>query len=66
MAKIRTIWDRCYDFKNIFAEKFGKNWHFWLKTKLVKLFKNLIITLVFEKNANYFAENWEKLEKNIL
>jgi hypothetical protein len=24
-AKIGPIWDRCYDFKNIFAEKFGKN-----------------------------------------
>jgi hypothetical protein len=27
-------WDRCYDFLNIFAEKFTKNWCFWLKTKL--------------------------------
>jgi hypothetical protein len=25
LAKIRTIWDRCYDFKSIFAEKFSKN-----------------------------------------
>jgi hypothetical protein len=23
----------------------------------------MIITLVFEKNANYFAENWEKSQK---
>jgi hypothetical protein len=23
-AKIRPIWDRCYDFLNIFAEKFGE------------------------------------------
>jgi hypothetical protein len=26
--------DQCYDFYNIFAEKFGKNWRPWLKTKL--------------------------------
>jgi hypothetical protein len=23
-AKIRPIWDQCYDFKNIFAKKFGE------------------------------------------
>jgi hypothetical protein len=34
-VKIRPIWDRCYDFKNIFAEKFSeKNCRFWLKTRL--------------------------------
>jgi hypothetical protein len=48
--------DRCYDL-NIFAKKFGeKNWRFLLKLQLV-FCKNLIITLVFEKNANFFAEN---------
>jgi hypothetical protein len=26
--------------------------------------KNLIITLIFEKNANFFAENWQKITKN--
>jgi hypothetical protein len=29
-----------------------------------KLCKILIITLVFEKNANFFAENWRKWQKN--
>jgi hypothetical protein len=24
----------------------------------------MIITLVFEKNANFFAENWEKIAEN--
>jgi hypothetical protein len=28
--------------------------------------KNLIITLVLEKNANSFAENWEKLQKIVI
>jgi hypothetical protein len=33
-GKDRT-WDRCYDFKNIFAEFFDeKNWRFSLKTKV--------------------------------
>jgi hypothetical protein len=28
-----------------------------------KLCNILIVTLVFEKNANFFAENWQKLAK---
>jgi hypothetical protein len=28
--------------------------------------KNLIITLVFEKNANCFAENWQKSPKIVI
>jgi hypothetical protein len=28
-----------------------------------KLCKILIISLVFEKNANFFAENWQKSQK---
>jgi hypothetical protein len=48
--------DRCYDLKNIFAEKFSeKNWRFLLKIKLN--FEKLIITLVFKKSANFFSEN---------
>jgi hypothetical protein len=27
------------------------------------LYKMLIITSVFEKNANFFAENWQKSQK---
>jgi hypothetical protein len=45
----------------IFSPKNGEKWGFWLETKLPKLFKNLIITLVFEKNANCFAQNRRKL-----
>jgi hypothetical protein len=29
-----------------------------------KICKFLIITLVFEKNAIFFAENWQKLQNN--
>jgi hypothetical protein len=28
--------------------------------------KNLIITLVFEKNANFFAKNWQKSQKFVI
>jgi hypothetical protein len=28
--------------------------------------KNFIITLVFEKNANFFAENWQKTQKILI
>jgi hypothetical protein len=28
--------------------------------------KNLMITLVFEKNANFFAENWQKSQKIVI
>jgi hypothetical protein len=33
------------------------------KAKLCKFF---IITLVFEKNANFFAENWQKSQKIVI
>jgi hypothetical protein len=26
----------------------------------------MIITLVFKKNANFFAENWEKSQKTVI
>jgi hypothetical protein len=39
-----------------------KNLAFLTKNK-AKLCKNLIIILVFEKNAKFFAENWQKPQK---
>jgi hypothetical protein len=55
--------DRCYDFKNIFAEIFGEKLAFLtqIKAKLCKIF---IKTLDFEKNANFFTENCQKTQKN--
>jgi hypothetical protein len=29
----KLIWDRCYDFLNIFAKKISKKWRFLIKTK---------------------------------
>jgi hypothetical protein len=43
----------------------GKKLAFWTQNK-AKLCKNLIITLVFEKNANFFAENWRKSQKIVI
>jgi hypothetical protein len=57
--------DQCYDFLNIFAKKIGENLAFFNK-KIVKLCKILIIALVFEKNANFFAENWRKSQKIVI
>jgi hypothetical protein len=51
--------------KNIFAKNIGKKWAFLTQNK-AKLFKNLIITLVFEKSAICFAENWQKLAKIVI
>jgi hypothetical protein len=42
-----------------------KNWRFWLKTK-INFEKYLIIALVFEKQAKFFAENLGKLQKIVI
>jgi hypothetical protein len=60
-----AIRDRCYDFQNIFAKKFGKKLAFITQNK-AKLCKNLIMTLVFEKNANFFAKNGRKSHKIVI
>jgi hypothetical protein len=60
------IRNRCHDFKNIFfPKKIGEKWRFWLETK-AKLWKKLIVTLAFEKNAKIFAENWRKSQKIVI
>jgi hypothetical protein len=55
--------DRCYDFLNVFAEKFSKKLAFLTHNK-AKICKILIITLVFEKNANFFRRNFSKIAEN--
>jgi hypothetical protein len=52
--------DRCYDFKNIFAKKLAKEFAGFAQTT-ASFCHTVIITLVFEKNANFFAENWQKM-----
>jgi hypothetical protein len=57
--------DRCYDFLNSFAEKISEKLAFLTQSK-AKLCKILIITLVFEKTPNYFAENCRKSQKFVI
>jgi hypothetical protein len=38
----------------------------FLTQNKAKLCKNLIITLVFEKNGNFFAKNWQKSQKIVI
>jgi hypothetical protein len=52
-------------FQNIFAINFGEKMAFLLKTRL-SYANIMIMTLVFEKNANFFAENWQKLQKLVI
>jgi hypothetical protein len=50
----------------IFSPKnFAKNWRFLLKLLLV-FAKIVIITLVFEKNANFSAKNCQKSQKIVI
>jgi hypothetical protein len=46
-------------------KKIAKKWAFLTQNK-AKLCKFLIITLVFEKNAIFFAENWQKSQKIVI
>jgi hypothetical protein len=59
---LKLSWDRCYDFLNIFAEKFSGKIGVLTQNK-AKLCKNLIITLVFEKNA-IFCRKSSKIAEN--
>jgi hypothetical protein len=51
--------NRCYDFKNIFAEKIGAFYFYFIH-------KKLLISLVLKKNANFVAENWVKSLKIVI
>jgi hypothetical protein len=47
------------------AEKFSEKLAFLTQNR-AKLCKILIITLFFEKNAYFFAENCQKSQKNVI
>jgi hypothetical protein len=51
--------------KIFWPKNLAKNLAFFAQTTLC-FCKNLIITLVFEKNANFFAENWQKSQKIVI
>jgi hypothetical protein len=50
----------------IFSTKNSAKKLAFLTQNKAKLCKNWIITLVFEKNANFFAENWQKSQKIVI
>jgi Ni,Fe-hydrogenase III small subunit len=50
----------------IFSPKISANKLAFLTQNKAKLCKILILTLVFEKNANFFAENWRKSPKIVI
>jgi hypothetical protein len=45
-----------------FRRKIQRKMAFLTQNK-ARLCKNLIITLIFKKNANFFAKNWRKSQK---
>jgi hypothetical protein len=56
---------RCYDFLNIFAEKFSKkNWRFGLKTKLN--FEKNYHNIGFWEKRYFFDEKWQKSLKIVI
>jgi hypothetical protein len=58
-ANFRPIWDRCYDFKNIFAEKFSKKLAFLTQNKATFWNKLFIcnIGIFFRRKLGKIAEN---------
>jgi hypothetical protein len=50
----------------IFSPKNSAKKSAFLTQNKAKLYKNFIITLVFEKNANFFAENLQKSQKIVI
>jgi hypothetical protein len=57
--------DRCYDFY-IFSPKNLAKILAFLAQSTASFCKKLIITSVFEKNANFLAENWQKSQKIVI
>jgi hypothetical protein len=60
--RVNCCWDRCYDFLNIFAKKFGKKLAFLTQNK-AELCKILNITLVFEKKLHFLPKIVKNLRK---
>jgi hypothetical protein len=47
------------------AKKLAKNLAFFTQTT-ASFLQKLNITTTFQKNANYFAENWQKIQKIVI
>jgi hypothetical protein len=54
----------CHDFKNVFAGKFGENVSIFCSNLRLVFCKTIDHDIVFfEKNSNFFADNWQKSQK---
>jgi hypothetical protein len=49
--------------KNIFTEKFGEKIGGFFAQTTASFCKNCVMILVFEENADFFAENWQNRRK---
>jgi hypothetical protein len=65
-ASLINTRDRCYDFLKYFRRKIQRKKLAFLTQNKAKLCKNLIITLVFDKNANFFSESCQKSQKIVI
>jgi hypothetical protein len=63
-GSVNTSWDRCYDFLKIFSPKTLANKIGVFAQTRYSFYKNLTITLVFEKKPIFYAENWQKIAEN--
>jgi hypothetical protein len=57
--------DRCYDFLNIFAEKFSEKIGVF-DTKQRWIMLNLDHNIGFREKCNFFCENWQKSQKIVI
>jgi hypothetical protein len=63
MVASSPSWDRCYDFKNIFAEKFREKIGVLTQNK-AKLCKILIISMVLKEKRQFFRRKLSKIAEN--
>jgi hypothetical protein len=61
-----VTWDRCYDLKKIFSPKnVVKKWRFYSNYSYL-VYCKIDYNIGFERNANCFAENWQKSQKIVI
>jgi hypothetical protein len=60
---LSVAWDRCYDFKNIFAKKISEKIGVFAQNT-TSFWKKLTITLVFEYKSQFFRRKLAKIAEN--
>jgi hypothetical protein len=51
---------------NIFVKKIAKNLAIFAQITAIYVDGKMLITLVVKKNANFFADNWQKMPKIVI